>query len=124
MVSELVRNPEGRLTSRIRERGRSDLCVSIITAAELRYGCARRKSPRLTHNVDAVLSSLSVLPFEVPAEREYGAIRAELEADGKVIGPNDLFIAAHARALEAILVTANVGEFRRVRGLKVENWLD
>lgn len=65
-----------------------------------------------------------MLALDVPADTEYGGIRAELEAAGKPIGPNDLFIAAHAYALEAILVTANVGEFSRIRALKVENWLD
>jgi tRNA(fMet)-specific endonuclease VapC len=65
-----------------------------------------------------------VLPFSVPADRVCGGIRAELEAAGRPIGANDLLIAAHARALAATMVTANVGEFRRVRGLNVENWLE
>jgi tRNA(fMet)-specific endonuclease VapC len=64
-----------------------------------------------------------VLPFEVPADAEYGGIRARLEAAGKPIGGNDLLIAAHARVLGATIVTANVQEFRRVRDVKVENWL-
>jgi tRNA(fMet)-specific endonuclease VapC len=64
-----------------------------------------------------------VLALDVPADTEYGGIRAELESAGKPIGPNDLFIAAHAYALGATLVTANIGEFSRVRALKVENWL-
>jgi tRNA(fMet)-specific endonuclease VapC len=59
----------------------------------------------------------------VPADVEYGGIRSELEAAGQTIGPNDLLIAAHAYALEAVLVTANLREFSRVRGLKVENWI-
>ncbi|MBP2449234.1 putative nucleic acid-binding protein [Rhizobium leguminosarum] len=63
-------------------------------------------------------------PLDVAADAQYGVIRAELEASGKPIGPNDLFIAAHACALGAVLVTANLGEFLRVRALQVENWLD
>jgi tRNA(fMet)-specific endonuclease VapC len=123
IVSELVRNPGGRVTLRIRVHGSADLCVSIIAVAEIRYGCARRNSPRLLRNVEIVLSALDVIAFERPADDAYGAIRAELESAGTPIGPTDLFIAAHARALNATLVTANVAEFSRVRGLKIENWL-
>jgi tRNA(fMet)-specific endonuclease VapC len=64
-----------------------------------------------------------VLPFEVPADTEYGGIRAELEAAGKLIGGNDLLIAAHAYATGATIVTANTGQFKPIRGLNVENWL-
>lgn len=74
--------------------------------------------------IEAILGSIPVLALDVPADAEYGAIRAELEVAGKPIGPNDLLIAAHAHALEAVLVTANIGEFKRVRDLRVENWLD
>lgn len=64
-----------------------------------------------------------MLPFDVPADTDHGAIRAQLEAAGRPIGSNDLLIAAHACTLGATVVTANVGEFRRIRGLNVENWL-
>jgi tRNA(fMet)-specific endonuclease VapC len=104
--------------------GAEAVCISIITAAELRYGCARKGSAKLLANVEAILGSIQVLAFDVPADAEYGGIRAELEAAGKPIGPNDLLIAAHAYALRAVLVTANTGEYSRVRGLQVENWLD
>jgi len=72
---------------------------------------------------EAILESVQVLALDVPADAEYGRIRAEMEAAGKPIGPNDLLIAAHAYALGAVLVTANIGEFARVCGLHVENWL-
>jgi tRNA(fMet)-specific endonuclease VapC len=124
IVSDLVRNPQGPVTQHIVRVGSEAVCVSIITAAELRYGCARKGSPKLLANVEAILGSIQVLAFDVPADAEYGEIRAELEAAGKPIGPNDLLIAAHAYALGAVLVTANTGEFSRVRGLHVENWLD
>ncbi len=64
-----------------------------------------------------------MLPFDVPADAECGAIRSELEAGGTPIGSNDLLIAAHAHATGATIVTANGDAFKRVRGLKVENWL-
>ena len=64
-----------------------------------------------------------MLPFDVPADAKYGGIRSELETAGKLIGSNDLLIAAHAQAIGATIVTANVDEFKRIRGLSVENWL-
>src|SRR5436305_12822048 len=123
IVSELARSPHGAVATRIAQVGADAICVSIITAAELRYGCAKKGSPRLLAQIEAILGSVSVLALDVPADTEYGGIRAELESAGKPIGPNDLFIAAHAYALGATLVTANIGEFSRVRALKVENWL-
>lgn len=122
IVSELIRNPAGLAAQRARAAGDA-VCVSIIVAAELRYGCARKGSPRLLRRVEEFLAQVPVLPFDVPADGEYGGLRAELEAAGRPIGSNDLLIAAHAGALGATVVTANVSEFRRVRGLNVENWL-
>lgn len=124
IVSDLARNPQGAVARRIAEVGPDAVCVSIITAAELRYGSAKKGSAKLSAQIEAILGSIPALPLDVPADTEYGGIRAELEAGGKPIGPNDLFIAAHAYALEAVLVTANTGEFNRVRSLRVENWLE
>ncbi|MBY5835513.1 type II toxin-antitoxin system VapC family toxin (plasmid) [Rhizobium leguminosarum] len=123
IVSELARNPRGVVAQRIAEVGPDAICVSIITASELRYGCAKKGSPKLLAQIEAILGSVAVLALDVPADAAYGGIRAELEAAGKPIGPNDLFIAAQASALGAVLVTANVGEFTRIRALRVENWL-
>ena len=123
IVSDLARNPQGPVAKRIAAVGPDAICVSIITAAELRYGCAKKGSLRLLAQIEAILSAVQVLALDVPADVEYGGIRSELEAAGQPIGPNDLLIAAHAYALEAVLVTANLREFSRVRGLKVENWM-
>jgi tRNA(fMet)-specific endonuclease VapC len=123
IVSEMIRNPAGRAAQRARAVADS-VCVSVIVAAELRYDCARKDSPQLLRRVEAFLSEVPVLPFDVPADNEYGGIRAELEAACRPIGSNDLLIAAHACALAATVVTANVGEFRRIRRLNVENWLE
>ena len=123
IVSDLVRNPQGPVMRHIVKVGSEAICVSIITAAELRYGCARKGSAKLLASIEAILGSIQVLAFDIPADATYGGIRAELEAVGKPIGPNDLLIAAHACSVGAILITANTGEFSRVRGLQVENWL-
>ena len=123
IVSDLVRNPHGPVMRHIVRVGSEAVCVSIITSAELRYGCARKGSAKLLANIEAILGSVQVLAFDIPADTAYGGIRAELEAVGKAIGPNDLLIAAHACSVGAILVTANTGAFSRVRGLQVENWV-
>jgi tRNA(fMet)-specific endonuclease VapC len=123
IVSDLIRNPAGKAAKRLQKVDDGRLCVSIITAAELRFGAARRQSPRLTERIEQTLGELVVLPFEVPGDAAYAGIRLALEQAGQPIGPNDLLIAAHAMTIGAVLVTANDREFRRVRGLKVENWL-
>jgi tRNA(fMet)-specific endonuclease VapC len=123
IVSDLIRNPQGRVAKRISKVGEANVCTSIIVAAELRYGCARSGSKRLIRAVEDLLSEIKVLSLDVPVDIEYGRIRAELEAVGTPIGSNDLFIAAHTYATGATIVTANSEEFKRIRGLKVENWL-
>lgn len=123
IVSDLIRNPQGRAAKRIAKMGENNICTSIIVAAELRYGCAKSGSKRLLKAVEDLLGEIKVLPFDVPADAEYGGIRSELEGAGKPVGGNDLLIAAHARAIGATIVTANTNEFRRIRGLKAENWL-
>jgi tRNA(fMet)-specific endonuclease VapC len=123
ILSDLIRNPQGKAARRIAKVGEAGICTSIIVAAELRYGCAKSGSAKLRKAVADLLGEIEVLPFEIPADVDYGDIRAALEAVGTPIGSNDLLIAAHAKALGAIIVTANTQEFKRVRGVKVENWL-
>ena len=123
IISDLIRNPQGRAAKRIAKVGEDNICTSIIVAAELRYGCAKSGSTRLLKAVEELLGEIEVLPLEVPADTEYGGIRSELEAAGKPIGSKDLLIAAHASAIQATIVTANTDEFKRIRGLNVENWL-
>lgn len=123
ILSDLIRNPQGKAAKRIAKIGGDSICTSVVVAAELRYGCRRSGSARLLKAVDDVLGEIDVLPLDVPADAEYGALRAELEAAGKPIGGNDMLIAAHARATGSTLVTRNTDEFSRVRDLNVENWL-
>jgi tRNA(fMet)-specific endonuclease VapC len=124
ILSDLVRNPQGRIATRIAQVGEKSVCTSVVVASELRFGAARRSAPKLTAQVDAILAVLEVRPFDIPADREYAKLRLHLEQAGTPIGPNDMLIAAHALALESTLVTANTGEFARVPGLAVENWLE
>ena len=123
IVSDLVRNPEGRVTHHIRRVGEARVCTSIIVAAELRYGTAKKGSLRLTQQLASIFSVLAVLPFEAPADATYGLLRARLEQTGKLIGANDLLIAAQAITLDHVLVTDNEREFSRIDDLRCENWL-
>ena len=123
VISELVRNPGGRAAARLAEVGDGDVVTSVIVAGELRYGCLRKGSARLAERVEAVLREIEVLALKPEVGALYGEIRRDLEAGGTPIGQNDLWIAAQARSAEAVLVTDNEAEFRRVEGLVVENWL-
>ena len=123
IVSDLVRNPQGPVTQRIREVGEAQVCTSVIVAAELRYGAARKGSPRLTAQLEAVLGTLEVLPFETPADETYGLLRARLERAGQSIGGNDLLIATQTVTLGYTLVTGNEREFARIHDLSCEHWL-
>lgn len=123
IVSDLVRNPHGRIAQHIHKIGEVQVCTSIIVAAELHYGAAKKQSPRLAAQLQAVLSALEVLPFETPADTTYGKLRVQLEKAGKPIGAHDLLIAAQAIALGYTVVTDNEREFAQVSGLSCENWL-
>ena len=123
VLSDLLRNPAGRAARRLAVVGEAVVCTSIVVACELRYGAAKKGSPRLSERVETLLESLEVLPLDKDSDRRYAEIRSHLDGSGKPIGPNDLLIAAHTLALDLILVTDNVEEFARVPGLSTENWL-
>ena len=123
ILSHLVRQPHGPVAARIAEVGEDNVLTSVIVACELRYGAAKRGSRRLTRQVEMVLGAMTILAFEVGVDRHYAAIRTALEKKGTQIGAHDMLIAAHARAIDAVCVTANVAEFKRVPALRVENWL-
>jgi len=123
ILSDLVRRPQGVVAQKIAVVGENAICTSIIVAAELRFGAAKKNSVRLSNQIETILAAMLVVPFEVPSDRKYAHLRQLLESSGNPIGPNDLLIAAQAQTNEQILVTANVSEFTRVPGLQVENWL-
>lgn len=123
VLSDLLRNPGGRTARRLAVVGETTVCTSIVVACELRYGAAKKASPRLSERIEILLESLEVLPLDKESDRRYAEIRWHLERLGKPIGPNDMLIAAHTLALDLTLVTDNLDEFARVPGLSVENWL-
>ena len=124
IISALAREPRGVIAQRLAEVGDDAVCSSIIVASEVRYGLAKRGSRRLSQQVEAILASLDLLPFEAPADRYYADLRHDLQRKGTPIGPNDMLIAAQALSLGLVVVTANMHEFSRVEGLGVENWLE
>lgn len=123
IISNLWKDPQGKVYQHLQNISEDKVCTSIIVAAELRFGAAKRQSKVLTEWVEAILSRLTVVALEEGADQEYAGIRSELEQSGQIIGSNDLLIAAHARYLGFILVTDNVREFQRIPHLQIENWL-
>ena len=121
--SYIMKRSSESVIKRLRAVPVSDICISVITKSELLYGV--EVSPRRTQDANALQSFLphvAVLAFPDDAAAHYAQIRADLRKRGQMIGANDLFIAAHARSLGLRLVTNNIDEFQRVKGLAVENW--
>ena len=109
---------------RFRQYQPGDLCISSITMAELEYGVCNSSKP-LQNRLALLtfLSNIDVIPFDADAARSYGEIRYALKSKGKLIGANDMMIAAHAKSLGYTLITNNTKEFERVEGLLLENWV-
>ena len=123
IVSNLARHPRGLIAQRLMTVGIQRVGISIVVACEIRFGLVKRPQPRLSQHLEPLLDYFTLLNLEPSVEQHYADIRNALECAGTPIGPNDLLIAAHARALGLTLVTNNIREFSRVPGLAVENWL-
>ncbi len=123
ILSDRVRNPRGRVADHIAAVGDGAVCTSIIVAAELRFGAAKRASERLTRQVERILAVIEIQPFDAPSDSAYARLRVQFEAAGSPIGGNDMLIAAQALATDCAIVTDNEREFERVSGLRVENSL-
>ena len=112
-----------KVVERIQGSSPEDLFLSVVVVAELRYGADHSTRRRTNHSrIDALIEEIEPLDFDLRAAASYGRVRAQLEKGGTPIGPNDMLIAAHALSRGLTVVTDNTAEFRRVRGLKVENW--
>jgi len=123
MCSYIMKRSSQAALSRLQAVPVTDVCISVITKSELLYGV--EVSPRRMQDATALktfLPYVEVLEFPDDAAAHYAQIRADLKNRGKTIGANDLFIAAHARSLGLTLVTNNIAEFGRVKGLTLENW--
>ena len=99
-----------------------NIALSSIVVSELLYGAKKRDNKKLTAIVESFIDNFIIYDFDKNAAEHYSEIRANLEKEGKIIGSNDLFIASHAKSLNAILVTNNIREFKWVEGVVVEDW--
>ena len=118
-----IKNKPESVIRKILSQNPEDLCISVVTYAELMHGV--EKSQAVEKNRIAMslfLSAITVLDFDSAAAEAYGRIRAELERKGTPIGPMDLLIAGHAKSQDLVLVTNNTREFVRVTGLQTEDW--
>ncbi len=123
VLSLLIRDPRGSVAQRLATVGDSQVFTSVVVASELRFGGRKRGSAVLIDRIEQLLEHIEVAPLEIGVDRIYADIRHILESGGRMIGANDLCIAAHALEQDATLVTDNVEEFQRVPGLVVENWV-
>jgi tRNA(fMet)-specific endonuclease VapC len=120
---DLIRNQDARMLRRMKRRRPDELCVSSVTLSELEYGAAKSANPEKNRLALAeFMTPLNVLPYDDTVAPVYGRVRAALEKEGTPIGPLDTMIAAHALSQGLTVVTDNEREFRRVSGLKVQNW--
>jgi tRNA(fMet)-specific endonuclease VapC len=122
--SYIMKRSHSAVLKRLQKVAVADVCISVITQSELMFGV--EASPRQQKDqaaLDEYLRHVRVLDYPGKAALHYARIRRHLQQRGALIGANDLFIAAHARSLELTLVTHNTGEFRRVPGLKIEDWV-
>jgi len=121
----VIKHKPEKVFQKLQEVDPSDVCISSVTYAELVHGV--EKSAAVDQNrlaLSILLANIEILDFDVNAAEGYGKIRADLEKNGTPIGPLDMMIAGHARSLDYTLVTNNVKEFKRVSGLKIENWAE
>ena len=122
IISDLFRNPGGKVDQALRARIGEEIGTSLIVRGEILFGLKKNNNVRGLHRFEMLLDSITVWPLEEPAEDRYAALRVDMERHGHEIGANDLWIAAQSLALDAIVVTDDRA-FQRLPGLKVENWL-
>lgn len=127
IISHMMHNSDGAASLYLEKLIRSDptrkFFTSIVVQSELLFGLAKRPTAKLQQAYERQMAGLTVMPIDDAVSHHYATVRLALSRAGTPIGPNDIFIAAHALALDCTLVTDNEDEFRRVAGLNVENWL-
>lgn len=127
-ASILIEHERGRLDldGRVRARGHDEIYLSTVTASEILHGVHRARDPvtrgRRAAWAEAVIGRFPVLPVDLPAARAHARLWADLAAEGRLIGPHDLWLAAVALSRGLTLATANLRELERVPGLSVEDW--
>ena len=124
ICSYILKNHPTAVKQKFEEVGAGNICISAIVLAELYYGAARHpKGIVIRREIDNFVSRLVVIPWDENAADHYGSIRASLEKAGTLVGAMDMLIAAHAKSCDATLVTNNLREFDRIKGLTLLNWV-
>ncbi|MBU1568124.1 MAG: type II toxin-antitoxin system VapC family toxin [Proteobacteria bacterium] len=125
ICSYIIRERPLQVLEHFKQVEMEQLCISVVTYAELIYGVEHSSSKKLNRVViDDFVQHLTIVPWDEAAAEHYGNIRAYLQTEGKIIGSMDMMIAAHARSRRMTLVTNNDKHFKRVPKLTVENWAD
>nr|AGC70621.1 VapC toxin protein [Acinetobacter sp. M131] len=119
----MINHKPEHVFERFKQYQLGQLAISSITASELAFGVEKSGSERNKQALNKFLSPLDILPYDEKAIWHYAKLRQDLQSTGKIIGSLDMLIAAHALALDVVLVTNNIKEFERIDGLKLENWV-
>lgn len=123
--SEMVKGLNPKILKRMESLETGDAALSVVSRGEIAFGLnASSPRPSIRRRIDRLLEGIETLPLDIEVALQYGALRAKLRSLGTPIGPNDLWIAAHALAAKLTLVSNNTREFARVPKLKLENWVD
>jgi tRNA(fMet)-specific endonuclease VapC len=120
----IMNNHPPEVLEKFKHIGVGEVGISSISVSELHYGaCKSKKIEQNIKRLEEFLYPFDILTYDENASREYGKVRSQLEKKGQIIGPLDMLIAAHAISRELTIITNNTKEFRRIRSLKVENWV-
>ncbi len=123
ICSFIIREKPYYIKEKLQEyENKHTIALSSIVVSELLYGANKRKSKKLQSLIESFIDNFIIYDFDQNAAKEYAKIRTTLEQKGQIIGAHDLFIAAHAKSLKAILVTNNIKEFSKVKELVIEDW--
>ena len=124
ICSYILKERPSSVLARFRKLKMEQLCISVVTYAELIYGVEHSSSKKINRAIiDDFIKHLSVIEWNKNAAEHYGIIRTNLKKKGTLIGAMDMMIAAHARSRKSILVTNNQNHFRRVKSLNIDNWI-
>lgn len=124
VFSLMVKGQDAAINTRVQTLAKGEAILSVITAGEFYYGVAHAPVSKLRdQRAQRLLDFFGLLPLDAKVAARYGTVRADLRRAGTPIGPNDLWLAAQALAHGLVMVTRNAREFKRVKGLKVEDWV-
>jgi tRNA(fMet)-specific endonuclease VapC len=123
ILTDMARNPFGPCAHQLQNVGSDNVFTSVIAASEIQFGIEKFRAFRLLRQMERILETIEIRPLPIEVISTYSIMRADLEQRGLPVSANDMWIAAHAIAEDAVLVSNNLREFSRIQNLKVENWM-